>query len=56
MKTLNSLNFFKKNNISILDIKITKIFMQIRAKLRTYEYLIINRQGVYLSIEIERGM
>ena len=34
-----------------------KIFMQgLDAKLRTYEYLIINRQGHYQFIKIKRGM
>ena len=39
--------FFEKNNISILDIKIKNEDFHARfsAKLRTYEYLIINRQG-----------
>ena len=49
---LNSINFFLKNNlISILDIKKkTKNFhARYNAKLRTYEYVIINRQGT-LSI------
>ena len=54
---LNSLNFFlKKNNISILDIKIKNEDFHARfsAKLRTYEYLIINRQGD-LSIDRDRA-
>ena len=45
---LNSINFFlKKDLISILDIKKkTKNFhARYNAKLRTYEYVIINRQG-----------
>lgn len=45
---INSLNFFLKNkSISILDIKLKKSSFHARhsAKLRTYEYLIINRQG-----------
>ena len=49
---LDSVNFFlKKKLISILDIKIQKKDFHARfsAKLRTYEYLIINRQGT-LSI------
>ena len=49
---LDSVNFFLKNKfISILDIKKQKDDFHARfsAKLRTYEYLIINRQGT-LSI------
>ena len=49
---LDSVNFFLKNKlISILDIKKQKEDFHARfsAKLRTYEYLIINRQGT-LSI------
>ena len=49
---LNSINFFlKKNLISILDIKnkTEDFHARFSAKLRTYEYLIINRQGT-LSI------
>ena len=45
---LDSFNFFLKNKlISILDIKEKKKSFNARhnAKLRTYEYLIINRQG-----------
>ena len=45
---LNSLNFFlKKKSISILDLKkkIKNFHARYSAKLRTYEYLIINRQG-----------
>ena len=54
---LNSINFFlKKNYISILDIKTKKNDFHARfsAKLRTYEYLIINRQGD-LSIDRDRA-
>ena len=54
---LNSVNFFlKKKCISILDIKNKKKDFHARfsAKLRTYEYLIINRQGD-LSIERDRA-
>ena len=49
---LNSINFFLKNDlVTILDIKKkTKNFhARYNAKLRTYEYVIINRQGA-LSI------
>ncbi len=49
---LNSVNFFlKKKTISILNIKKKGINFHARhsAKLRTYEYIIINRQGT-LSI------
>jgi len=49
---LDSVNFFLKNKfISILDVKKQKDNFHARfsAKLRTYEYLIINRQGT-LSI------
>jgi len=49
---LDSINFFlKKNLISILDIreKNENFHARFSAKLRTYEYLIINRQGT-LSI------
>ncbi len=49
---LNSINFFLKNDlVTILDIKKkTKNFhARYNAKLRTYEYVIINRQGT-LSI------
>ncbi len=45
---LESINYFlKKNLISILDISVKKDSFNARhdAKLRTYEYLIINRQG-----------
>ncbi len=54
---LNSVNFFlKKKSISILDIKTKKKDFHARfsAKLRTYEYLIINRQGD-LSIDRDRA-
>ena len=54
---LNSVNFFlKKKGISILDIKTKKKDFHARfsAKLRTYEYLIINRQG-NLSIDRDRA-
>ena len=54
---LNSINFFlKKNYISILDIKNKNRNFHARfsAKLRTYEYLIINRQGS-LSINRDRA-
>ena len=54
---LNSVNFFlKKKGISILDIKTKKKDFHARfsAKLRTYEYLIINRQGD-LSIDRDRA-
>ena len=54
---LNSINFFlKKNNISILDIKPKNNYFHARysAKLRTYEYLIMNRQGD-LSIDRDRA-
>ena len=54
---LNSVNFFlKKKCISILDIKTKKKDFHARfsAKLRTYEYLIINRQGD-LSIDRDRA-
>ena len=54
---LNSINFFlKKNYISILDIKSKKKNFHARfsAKLRTYEYLIINRYGD-LSIDRDRA-
>ena len=49
---IDSINFFlKKNLISILDIREKNENFQARfnAKLRTYEYLIVNRQGT-LSI------
>ena len=54
---LDSVNFFlKKKLISILDIKKQKEDFHARfsAKLRTYEYLIINRQGT-LSIYKNRA-
>ena len=54
---LNSINFFlKKDLISILDIKkkIINFHARYDAKLRTYEYLIINRQGK-LSINKNRA-
>lgn len=45
---LNSINFFlKKKQISVLDIKkkVENFHARFSANLRTYEYLIINRQG-----------
>ncbi len=54
---LNSINFFlKKNHVSILDIKTknNNFHARFSAKLRTYEYLIINRQGD-LSIDRDRA-
>ena len=54
---LESINFFlKKKLISVLDIKEKNLNFHARfsAKLRTYEYLIINRQGT-LSINKNRG-
>ncbi len=54
---INSINFFlKKKLITILDIKEEKKNFHARfsAKLRTYEYLIINRQGS-LSIDKNRA-
>ena len=54
---LNSINFFlNKKNISILDIKNKQQDFHARfdAKLRTYEYLIINRIGI-LSIDRDRA-
>ena len=54
---LNSVNhFLKKKLISIIDIKEKKVSFNARydAKLRTYEYLIINRQGT-LSINRNRA-
>ncbi len=54
---INSINFFlKKKLITILDIKDKKKNFHARfsAKLRTYEYLIINRQGS-LSIDKNRA-
>ena len=52
---LNSMNFFlKKKLISILDLKKKDMEFHSRfsAKLRTYEYLIINRQG---NLSIDKG-
>ena len=54
---LDSINFFlKKNLISILNIKekSENFHARFSAKLRTYEYLIINRQGA-LSINRSRA-
>ncbi len=54
---LNSINFFlNKKHISILDIKKKQQDFHARfdAKLRTYEYLIINRIGI-LSIDRNRA-
>ena len=54
---INSINFFlKKKLITILDIKEKRKNFHARfsAKLRTYEYLIINRQGS-LSIDKNRA-
>ena len=54
---INSVNFFlKKKLITILDIKEEKknFHERFSAKLRTYEYLIINRQGS-LSIDKNRA-
>ena len=54
---LNSMNFFlKKRLISILDLQtVDKEFhARFSAKLRTYEYLIVNRQG-NLSIDKNRA-
>ena len=54
---LNSINFFlKKNYVSILDIKTknNNFHARFSAKLRTYEYLILNRQGD-LSIDRDRA-
>ena len=54
---LNSMNFFlKKNFISILDVETKKTDFHARfsAKLRTYEYLIINRHGD-LTIDREKA-
>ena len=51
------MNFFlKKNFITILDVKNknNKFHARFSAKLRTYEYLIINRQG-NLSIDRDRA-
>ncbi len=52
---LNSINFFlKKKFVSILDIqtKRNEFHARFSAKLRTYEYLIINRQG---NLSIDRN-
>ena len=52
---LNSMNFFlKKKLISILDLqtKDNEFHARFSAKLRTYEYLIINRQG---NLSIDKG-
>ena len=54
---LNSINFFLKNKlISILDIKemVDSFHARYSAKLRTYEYLIVNRRGT-LSINKNRA-
>ena len=54
---LNSINFFlKKKSISVLDIKEkeNKFNARYNAKLRIYEYMIINRQGT-LSINRRRA-
>ena len=54
---LDSMNFFlKRKSISILDIKnkSNNFHARYSAKLRTYEYLIINRQG-YLSIDLNKA-
>ncbi len=54
---LNSINFFlKKKLISILDLqtKDNDFHARFSAKLRTYEYLIVNRQG-NLSIDKDRA-
>ena len=54
---LDSMNFFlKKKFISILDLqtKNNEFHARFSAKLRTYEYLIINRQGS-LSIDKDRA-
>ena len=54
---LNSMNFFlKKKLISILDLqtKDNEFHARFSAKLRTYEYLIVNRQG-NLSIDKNRA-
>ena len=56
-KFLDSINFFlNKSLISILDIKKKSDYFHARysAKLRTYEYLIVNRQGT-LSINKNRA-
>tara|TARA_B100001057_G_scaffold452942_1_gene497323 strand:+ start:324 stop:1064 length:741 start_codon:yes stop_codon:yes gene_type:complete len=54
---LNSMNFFlKKKIISILDVKTkdNNFHARYSAKLRTYEYIIINRQG-YLSLDLDKA-
>ena len=54
---LNSMNFFlKKKLISILDLQTVdnEFHARFSAKLRTYEYLIVNRQG-NLSIDRNRA-
>ena len=54
---LNSMNFFlKKKLISILDLQTVdnEFHARFSAKLRTYEYLIVNRQGD-LSIDRDRA-
>ena len=54
---LNSINFFlKKKLISILDLQTVdnEFHARFSAKLRTYEYLIVNRQG-NLSIDRNRA-
>ena len=54
---LNSMNFFlKKKLISILDLQTVdnEFHARFSAKLRTYEYLIVNRQG-NLSIDKNRA-
>jgi tRNA pseudouridine38-40 synthase len=54
---LNSMNFFlKKKLISILDLQTVdnEFHARFSAKLRTYEYLIVNRQG-NLSIDRDRA-
>ena len=56
-KFLNSINFFlKKKQISIIDLKnkAKNFHSRYSAKLRTYEYLIVNRQGT-LSINKNRA-
>ena len=54
---LNSMNFFlKKKSISILDLQTVdnEFHARFSAKLRSYEYLIVNRQG-NLSIDRNRA-
>ncbi len=56
-KFLDSMNFFlKKKQISIIDLKnkAKNFHSRYSAKLRTYEYLIVNRQGT-LSINKNRA-